>query len=176
MLIDNELVLRRVEEHDLPVIWEGAFSSDTPEWKRWDAPYFPHHRKTYEEFLKKKEQYVNAPDVMVIEINGDVYGTVTYYWEHEPSKWLEMGITFYREVHWGKGYGTRALRLWIGHLFDTLPLVRVGYTTWSGNHRMIRVGEKLGMQMEARIRKVRFHDGQYFDSIRMGMLREEWIR
>lgn len=39
---------------------------------------------------------------------------------------------------------------------------------------MIRVGEKLGMQLEARIRKVRYYDGVYYDSIRMGMLREEW--
>ena len=53
-------------------------------------------------------------------------------------------------------------------------LVRVGLTTWSGNERMIRVAEKLGMQMEARIRKVRYYDGHYYDSIRMGILREEW--
>jgi len=53
-------------------------------------------------------------------------------------------------------------------------LVRVGYTTWSGNARMIKVGEKLGMTMEARLRKVRFWNGTYYDSIRMGILREEW--
>lgn len=47
-------------------------------------------------------------------------------------------------------------------------------TTWSGNERMIRVAEKLGMQLEGRIRKVRFHEGNYYDSVRMGILREEW--
>lgn len=70
--------------------------------------------------------------------------------------------------------GTRALKLWIGHLFATLPLVRIGFSTWSGNHRMIRVGEKLGMETEARIRKARYYEGTYYDSIRMGMLKEEW--
>ncbi|PNB76800.1 GNAT family N-acetyltransferase, partial [Pseudomonas sp. FW305-BF6] len=69
---------------------------------------------------------------------------------------------------------TRALRIWINHLFDTMPLVRVGYTTWSGNHRMMKVGEKLGMTLEARLRKCRYYDGKYYDSIRMGILREEW--
>ena len=39
---------------------------------------------------------------------------------------------------------------------------------------MIRVGKKLGMQMEARIRKVRYYEGVYYDSIRMGILRGEW--
>ena len=76
--------------------------------------------------------------------------------------------------NWGKGIGTEILKKWISYLFQNMPLVRVGYTTWSGNHRMIRVGEKLGMQLEARIRKVRYYNGQYYDSIRMGVLREEW--
>jgi RimJ/RimL family protein N-acetyltransferase len=30
------------------------------------------------------------------------------------------------------------------------------------------------MQMEARIRKVRLYHGVFYDSIRMGILREEW--
>ena len=50
----------------------------------------------------------------------------------------------------------------------------MGLATWSGNERMIRVGEKLGMKVEARIRKVRFYENNYYDSIRMGILREEW--
>lgn len=97
-----------------------------------------------------------------------------YYWEHEPSKWLEMGIVLHEVNSWGKSLGTRILKLWMKHLFTTMPLIRVGYTTWSGNERMIRVGEKLGMQMEAHIRKVRNYNGQYYESIRMGILREEW--
>ena len=85
-----------------------------------------------------------------------------------------MGIGIYKPCYWSGGYGTRALKLWIDHLFETMPLVRVGFTTWSGNQRMIKVGEKLGMQMEARLRKCRFYNNEYYDSIRMGMLREEW--
>jgi RimJ/RimL family protein N-acetyltransferase len=79
-------------------------------------------------------------------------GTVSYYWEHKPLYWLEMGIAIYETKYWSGGYGTKALSLWIDHLFNTLPLVRVGFATWSGNPRMIRVGERLGMQMEGRLR------------------------
>ncbi|ETT86785.1 GNAT family acetyltransferase [Viridibacillus arenosi FSL R5-213] len=59
------------------------------------------------------------------------------------------------------------MKLWINHLFNTLPLVRVAFSTWSGNERMIRVGEKLGMQIEAKIHKALYYNGQYYDSIRM---------
>ena len=102
------------------------------------------------------------------------YRILSYYFEDEQKKWLEVGIVLHEAHNWSRGIGTRALELWITHIFDSLPLVRVGLTTWSGNERMIRVGEKLGMKMEARIRKVRYYDGNYYDSIRMGILREEW--
>ncbi|SIG03770.1 Uncharacterised protein [Mycobacteroides abscessus subsp. abscessus] len=39
---------------------------------------------------------------------------------------------------------------------------------------MVKVGEKLGMTMEARLRKCRIYKGVHYDSIRMGILREEW--
>lgn len=53
-------------------------------------------------------------------------------------------------------------------------LVRIGLTTWSGNHGMIRLAEKLGMKKEAHYRRARIVKGEYFDSISYGMLREEW--
>lgn len=174
MYTDKELTLRPIVEDDLYRIWELIYKDAQPEWKKWDAPYYPHHTKTYEQFLETKENWTGDDSYWAIEVEGVIRGTISYYWEHEPSKWLEMGIVLQESQSWGKGIGTRALRLWIQHLFTTMPLVRVGYTTWSGNERMIRVGEKLGMQLEARIRKVRYYDGVYYDSIRMGMLREEW--
>ncbi len=47
-------------------------------------------------------------------------------------------------------------------------------STWSGNERMIKVAERLGMKEEARIRKARMVENQYYDAIKMGILREEW--
>ncbi len=107
-------------------------------------------------------------------MGGKIIGQITYYWEYEPTRWLEMGITIFDPAYWSGGYGTRAMRMWISHLFKTKTIERVGYTTWSGNHRMVRVGEKLGMTMEARLRKTRYYNGIYYDSIRMGIIREEW--
>ncbi|MDN4493454.1 GNAT family N-acetyltransferase [Ureibacillus aquaedulcis] len=174
MYTDNHLTIRPIKECDLPRLWELMYSEDQPEWKKWDAPYYPHQTMTYGEFQPKSKSLINNDQFWAIEVDGEVRGTISYYWEHEPSKWLEMGIVFHESPSWGKGLGTRAMKLWIDHLFSTMPLVRVGFTTWSGNDRMIRVGEKLGMTLEARIRKVRFFNGQYYDSIRMGLLREEW--
>ena len=40
-------------------------------------------------------------------------------------------------------------------------------STWSGNHRMIKVAEKIGMIEEARIRDARIVDGCFYDAIKM---------
>lgn len=174
LLKDQEVIIREIEATDMKQLWMFAYKEANPEWKLWDAPYYEHHAMSYERFLEKHSGWINSEEMKVVEIDGKIVGTVSYYWEHKPSKWLEMGILLYEQLHREKGYGTRILNLWIQHLFDSLDLVRVGYTTWSGNYRMIRVGEKLGMTMEARLRKVRYWNGTYYDSIRMGILREEW--
>lgn len=170
----DQIAIRPIEATDLKALWTLMYKDEQPEWKKWDAPYYPHSTKSYAQFLTEREAWIQHPARWVITVDGVVAGIVTYYWEHEPSKWLEMGIVLHERKNWGRGIGTVALKLWIAHLFTTLPLVRVGFTTWSGNERMMRVGEKLGMHYEARIRRVRYYNGQYYDSIRMGLLREEW--
>lgn len=174
MYIDDDLIVRPVTEEDLPRIWDLVYKGDKPEWKKWDAPYYPHASMSWENFLEETEAWINQDDRYAIILDGEFIGVVTYYWEHKPSSWLEMGIILYESENWGRGIGSRVLKIWTNHLFTSLPLVRVGFTTWSGNKRMIRVGEKLGMTLEARIRKVRYYDGKYYDSIKMGLLREEW--
>ena len=39
---------------------------------------------------------------------------------------------------------------------------------------MMKSAEKIGYKLEGRIRKVRYYMNKYFDSIKYGVLREEW--
>ncbi|MEC0110501.1 GNAT family protein [Paenibacillus taichungensis] len=180
-LVDGEIVLRCVEKEDLTELYELIYSEDVPEWKQWDAPYYALEHESYEDFersmlrrLEATQSNADPDSIRIIELNGRIVGTISYYWEHRPSMWLEMGIVLYRSAQWGHGIGTRVLQIWSSYLFEQLPLARVGLTTWSGNERMMRSASKAGLQVEGRMRKCRIVDGKYYDSIRMGMLREEW--
>lgn len=173
----KKINLRTPEHKDIPILYDLIYGTENPEWKNYDAPYFPLTRITIEEYKKKMDGDINFTDIpsqMIIEHNGEIIGTVVYYWEHEPSRWLEVGITIFSPEHWSGGFGTDALTLWIDFIFSKLEIARVGLTTWSGNARMMRCAEKLGMQLEGRMRKCRYYNGVYYDSIRMGILREEW--
>ncbi|GIA26089.1 acetyltransferase [Vibrio cholerae] len=47
-------------------------------------------------------------------------------------------------------------------------------TTWSGNDRMMSLATKLGLKQEALLRKVRYYQGIYYDSVKYGVIRSEW--
>lgn len=102
MYTDKELTLRPIVEDDLYRIWELIYKDGQLEWKKWDAPYYPHHTKTYEQFLETKENWIGDDSYWAIEVEGVIRGTISYYWEHEASKWLEMGIALQESQSWGK--------------------------------------------------------------------------
>ncbi|UCE08285.1 MAG: GNAT family N-acetyltransferase, partial [bacterium] len=128
-------------------------------------------------FCRKMEDAANKeyPSRVIIEYEKKMIGTVNYYWENQKTRWLEVGIDIYVTGYWNRGPGTEALTLWISHLFKIFEVERIGLTTWSGNIRMMKCAEKLGMKLEGRLRRCRYYQGHYYDSIRYGVLREEWL-
>ena len=100
---------------------------------------------------------------------------VTRYWISQETNWSAVGIVIYDPNNWGKGYGYEALGLWCDYLFATEPrFVRLDCRTWSGNEGMMKLATKLGFQQEAVFRKARIVDGEYYDGMGYGILREEW--
>jgi RimJ/RimL family protein N-acetyltransferase len=150
------------------------------EHQKWNGPYYPRTPMTREEFVASKQRWLremeeNRPrSVLGIEIDGELRGTVTRYWVDEGTNWMEAGIVIYDSAYWSDGYGTEAFAMWIGYLFGALDVVRLGISTWSGNERMIKLAARVGMVEEARVRKARIVNGEYFDAVKMGILREEW--
>ncbi len=88
---------------------------------------------------------------------------------------MSIGIGLYDPETWGKGLGYEALGLWGDYLFAAMPqLARLDLRTWSGNRGMMRLAEKIGFVEVARFRRARIVNGEYFDGLGYGVLREEW--
>ncbi|MFE3165306.1 GNAT family N-acetyltransferase [Streptomyces sp. NPDC059224] len=85
-----------------------------------------------------------------------------------------LGVTIGEREHWGRGHGSDALRLLVGHLFGAYGLNRLELDTWSGNERAVRAFSRLGFREEGRRRLAVLVRGKRYDRLLFGMLREEW--
>ena len=77
------------------------------------------------------------------------------------------------EFH-GEGYGTEAVALLVDYTFATYDHPAVGAIAYDFNDASRGLLESLGFEEEGRIRRDRFIDGAYVDTVHYGLLREEW--
>lgn len=181
-IVGNKFQLRDWRLDDLPIFkqWNEGHHL----WMDFNGPYYSvlsterlgKLLKVYREKIIS-QQWLYPRKKLVIANNKDevMMGMVSWYWQSEETNWKSIGLVIYDESFWNKGIGYEALKLWIQYLFDQEPdLVRLDLRTWSGNWGMIRLAEKLGFIEEARFRKARIVKGEYYDSVAMGILREEW--
>ncbi len=92
-------------------------------------------------------------------------------WVHGDA-WVGIGLG--ERDCWGKGYGTDAMRILQRYAFEELNLHRLSITVFDYNQRAIRSYEKAGFSVEGRARKYLNREGQRYDMIFMGILRDEW--
>jgi RimJ/RimL family protein N-acetyltransferase len=71
-------------------------------------------------------------------VNGRHIGMVDYRDVDAVARSATVGITIGEKDLWAQGYGSEALGLLVGYLFDHLNLHRVQLDTWSGNERAMR--------------------------------------
>ena len=94
-------------------------------------------------------------------------------WAHGEG-WVGIGLG--ERDYWGNGYGTDAMRLMLRFAFDELNLWRVSLGVFAYNPRAIRSYEKAGFRREGLVRGDCRRDGQRWDSVFMGILRDEWLK
>ncbi|BCU82363.1 hypothetical protein JIR001_21460 [Polycladomyces abyssicola] len=68
------------------------------------------------------------------------------------SRSVIIGFTIGEKSYWGKGYGTRALRVFVDLLFQRYNLHRIQLDTFDENGRAIRCYEKCGFVREGVLR------------------------
>ena len=94
-------------------------------------------------------------------------------WNHGDTL---VAISLGERDHWGKGYGTDAMRVILRYGFEELNLHRVSLIVFEYNPRAIRSYEKAGFRNEGRMRGLMRREGRRWDWLWMGILRDEWLQ
>jgi RimJ/RimL family protein N-acetyltransferase len=111
---------------------------------------------------------------MVLRSTDQLIGTAGLKDMDVRHRHIGFGIGIGDKTMWHKGYGADATHLLLGHAFQTLNLNRVYLHVYEFNKAAIRCYEKVGFRVEGRLRQSHFAEGRYWDTIVMGIIREEW--
>jgi len=85
-------------------------------------------------------------------------------------------ITIGEKDTWGRGHGTEATRLMLGHAFGPLGLHRIALFVFEFNERAIRAYRRCGFVVEGRARESIWRDGRWWDELAMSVLESDWRR
>lgn len=132
-------------------------------------------RDRVEQWLK---QVVDAEDrifcLIVDQSNDEVVGDVEINQIHFTHRNGNIRIALHEERHFGKGFGTEAMRLMIEYGFGVLNLHRLSLDVYAYNERAINTYKKLGFQQEGVQKEALYYDHQYHDVILMALLRKDY--
>jgi len=125
-----------------------------------------------------EQGFINAPNVFHFRLrtlaDDKLIGMVLLGDVQWTNQTAALGIAIGDPEYWSKGYGTDAMRLIVDYGFRELNLHRITSSTISYNTRSIKVHEKVGFQREGLQRQSIQREGQRYDVIYFGLLREEW--
>ena len=101
-------------------------------------------------------------------------GTVGLEKFDDINRTATLGIFIGDKNYRSKGYGTEAIRLILEYGFKYLNLQNIKLDLMEFNERALKCYQKCGFKEYGRRRKCIYIDGEYYDSIAMDILAEEF--
>jgi RimJ/RimL family protein N-acetyltransferase len=170
-LIGDKVYLRALERADAPTLLPWF---NDPDVRRFLLGYRPLNLQAEERFIDQIADDAHAVGLLIVRRDNDqLIGATGFKQINWKNRNAEFGINIGDKSCWGQGYGTEATALMIDYGFGTLNLHRILLQVFEYNPRAAHVYEKLGFKKEGVLRQEHFRDGRYWDTIVMGLLREE---
>lgn len=112
--------------------------------------------------------------IICLQETGQPIGDVAMLDIDHHNRKSVVRISIFDQSFWGNGFGPESLSLLVEFGFNLLNLNRIGLDVFAFNERAINAYKKLGFKQEGRIREDLFYDGEYHDSILMGVMKGEF--
>lgn len=170
----ERLILRKLEERDIPVFWE-QFYNDYEKYKFFEYEEIKEYaafKERTEEQLKRYEQKEYYKWSIVEKTSGFCIGMINLHHYDSTNQQIKVGYFLFPNYR-KKGYALESLQCVISFAFDTLKIHRIIATTIAGNTDSNKVLLKAGFQLEGTKRKDHYIDGTYYDSHIFGLLESD---
>lgn len=175
-IVGEKIYLRGLERPDL----EGEYFdwlNDREVTKFLDSGFFPNTMEKMEEYYSNIALSPNNLMLAIIDKESDKHiGNI----KAGPINWVtgvaSLGIMIGNKEFWGRGYGTEAIRLVLDYAFKSLNLHKVTAGIVANHQASIRAFQKAGFEIEGRAKSQFFLDGEYCDSLYLGIVKEDFLK
>ena len=173
--LDGERVrLRQLSERDVPALF--AVFGDPVVTRYWSTPALRDEAAAAEllaQILTRARERFGFQWGIARRSDDELLGTCSLYRLDFENRRSEVGFAL-GQAHWGRGYGSEAVRLAVAYAFDVLRFERLEADVDPRNAASLRALERLGFTREGYLRE-RYHvNGEVQDSVLLGLLRREW--
>lgn len=170
-LVGQAIYLRPLERDDAPLV--QTWFND-PDVRRTLRSFRPISKQAEEAFIDKAVQDEHLLVLVIVHKESDqAVGVCGLHDIDFKNRHAMFGITIGVKEFWGQGIGTEATRLIAQHAFDTVNLHRLCLHVYEFNDRAMRIYARVGFRQEGVLRQDTYRDGRYWDTIVMGLLRDE---
>jgi RimJ/RimL family protein N-acetyltransferase len=169
MLQGEKVILGPIVPNDFPALFRWGDDIDAA---RLNEPYRPPTWRNQEELWfnvgrDPSRVFFAIRKIGLEPIVGYVQITNIDGVHHSATLGMRIGEAGER----GKGYGSDSLRLAVNYCWSHLNLSRIQLGVYGTNERAIRLYERMGFEVEGRLRKALFIDGQWIDFVLMALMR-----
>ena len=105
--------------------------------------------------------------------DGELVGNLNTFECNRRCGTFKYGIAILRP-HWRKGYASEAIRLLLRYYFEELRYQKVTVHVYDFNDTSLLLHQKLGFQVEGRLRRMIYTAGRYHDEVVLGLTAEEF--
>ncbi|WP_240339673.1 GNAT family N-acetyltransferase [Halobacillus ihumii] len=171
----DRLYLRPIEQEDLDLFYKKALWDK--EGRRLTGTQAVFSRAGVQNWFDRNSTDSSRIDLVIcLQTNHQMIGDLAMLEIDHQNRKAVVRISIFDKNYWGQGYGTESMSLLLEFGFNHLNLHRVGLDVFSYNERAMKSYQKLGFKREGVIRDDLYYDGEYHDSILMGVLKEEFVK
>jgi RimJ/RimL family protein N-acetyltransferase len=174
MLFSSRLTLRSIAREDLGRLWEFNNDVEVELAGGGDPPIPQSLARLQAQYDQDAAKGGRDGASFAIEADGKFIGQCALHNFDDVAQTAELGITIGDKEYWSKGYGREAIGLLLDYAFRLRGLRRVWLRVIANNERGIRCYLACGFIEEGRLRSHVFSNGEHFDLVQMGILRDEW--
>ena len=179
-LVGDRVLLRPVGAGDVDGLVELLIDPESNRLTGTHAVFDPESAADLEKaerWYTSRDDHDDRLDLAIVEREGGTYvGEVVLKELDTDNRACGFRISLVGPRAFGRGYGTEATRLIVGHAFETVGVNRIELEVFDFNPRARHVYEKVGFVHEGTKRQALRWDDEWVDTHMMAIVASDWRR